>query len=170
MTNIEGETSIGSRSLDLGCGSSLANPFSASMVNGVDIRYSNNPNIKVADLSFESIPFGDGVFDYVTAIDFIEHIPRILWVNGTCFPFVKLMDEIHRVLKTGGVFLSATPAFPHAQAWQDPTHVNIITADTFPVYFCNPDLSASIYGFSGSFDLIKQEWNAHKLMTYLKKS
>lgn len=158
------------RSLDLGCGTAPQNPFSAAECYGVDIRPSANAHIKAADLFVEPIPFADGLFNYVTAIDFLEHVPRVLWVNGTRFPFVCVMNEIHRVLKPGGIFLSATPAFPHAQAWQDPTHVNILTEETFPTYFCRPGLSASIYGFTGVFDLVKQEWNAHKLMTYLRKA
>lgn len=157
------------KSLDLGCGPEPQNPFSTQICYGVDIRPSENINIRTADLFIEPIPFDDNTFDYVTAIDFIEHIPRVLWINKTRFPFVELMGEIHRVLKPQG-FLSATPAFPHAQAWQDPTHTNIITVETFPTYFCTPSLTAKIYGFSGKFNLLKQEWNAHKLMSYLQKS
>ena len=157
-------------SLDLGCGSVPQNPFSAVQCLGVDIRPSTNINIKTADLFVDPIPFDDGIFNYVTAIDFIEHLPRVLWINGTRFPFVSLMNEVYRVLKPGGIFLSATPAFPHKQAFQDPTHVNIITEETFSIYFCKPELSAAMYGFTGRFDLVKQEWNAHKLMTYLRKA
>jgi SAM-dependent methyltransferase len=157
-------------SLDLGCGTAPQNPFSAAQCFGVDIRPSADANIKAADLFVDPIPFEDGRFNYVTAIDFMEHMPRVLWVNGTRFPFVLIMNEIYRVLKQGGIFLSATPAFPHPQTWQDPTHVNIITEGTFPEYFCTPNLTAAMYGFTGTFEMVKQEWNAHKLMTYLRKA
>ncbi len=157
-------------SLDLGCGTVPQNPFSAVVCYGVDIRSSSNPTMRTADLFVDPIPFDSDLFNYVTAIDFIEHIPRVLWIDGTRFPFVRLMNEVYRVLKPGGIFLSVTPAFPHAQAWQDPTHVNIITEQTFPEYFCKPGLSAAMYGFTGNFDLLKQEWNAHKLMTYIRKA
>ena len=70
------------------------------------------------------------------------------------------MNEIYRVLKPGGIFLHVTPAFPSPEAFQDPTHVNIITENTFPCYFCNPNPDAKNlgYGFTGDFELIDQRW------------
>ena len=168
MSQIISEEAI-VRSLDIGCGTSPQNPFSAAECYGVDIRSSPDANVRVADLFIDPIPFDSDMFNYVTAIDFLEHVPRVLWVNGTRFPFILMMNEIFRVLIPGGIFVSATPAYPHVQAFQDPTHVNIITEDTFPMYFCAPGFSAAMYGFTGKFELIKQEWNAHKLMTYMKK-
>jgi len=47
------------------------------------------------------------------------------------------MNECYRVLKKDGVFLSMTPIYPYLGAFQDPTHVNIITVDTFTNYFSN---------------------------------
>jgi SAM-dependent methyltransferase len=88
--------------------------------------------------------------------------------GATKYPFIDLMNEIHRILKPGGLFLSRTPAYPHKEAFQDPTHVNIITEDTFPTYFCNEYL-ARIYGFNGAFTLITQEWCRPSLLTLIKK-
>ena len=70
------------------------------------------------------------------------------------------MNEIHRILKPGGLFLHVTPAYPSKEVFQDPTHVNFITEDTFPNYFCSPNNWASDlgYGFKGEFDLINQKW------------
>jgi SAM-dependent methyltransferase len=157
------------RTLDLGCGNQVRNPFAASVAFGVDLRGDPSKNILVSDLVVGRIPFPDNYFDYVTAFDFIEHVPRIL-SNGerTQLPFINLMNEIHRVLKDGGLFLSYTPAYPSKQAFQDPTHVNIITEDTFPLYFCGPSW-ASIYGFEGRFELVKQEWYSCWLITLLVK-
>jgi hypothetical protein len=45
------------------------------------------------------------------------------------------MNEIFRTLKPGGIFFSKTPAYPISAVFSDPTHVNNITADTFPLYF-----------------------------------
>jgi SAM-dependent methyltransferase len=150
-------------SLDLGCGPVPNNPFQASMVYGIDIRedLSNCNRIKRADLSKEPIPFEDNHFDYLTAYDFLEHVPRIIDKNGSSrLAFVELMNEIHRVLKPRGLFLSQTPAFPAKAAFQDPTHVNIITEDTFPLYFSSPNTGASIYGFKGNFELLDQKWKS----------
>ena len=152
-------------SLDLGCGGIPRNPFQASKIYGVDIRSGLGSNIKQADLAKEPIPFNDNSFDFCTAYDFIEHIPRIIETNGkTRLSFIELMNEVHRVLKPNGLFLHTTPAFPSKAAFQDPTHVNIITEDTFPEYFTSPNPGASMYGFNGYFELVDQKW---KSMTWL---
>ena len=75
----------------------------ATEVFGVDINNYNNPNIKIADLAIESIPFEDNLFDFVTGFDFLEHIPRVLYLGmERRQPFIDVMSEIWRVLKPGG--------------------------------------------------------------------
>lgn len=159
------------KSLDLGCGAELKNPYRANELFGVDVREDLPSNIRKADLVIEPIPYDDESFDYITAYDFIEHIPRIIYAPSRRNPFIELMNEAWRVLKPGGVFLSHTPALPHLAAFQDPTHVNIITEKTFPNYFCEPKLWASIYGFNGAFLLAGQKWSSdYHLITELKKT
>jgi len=156
--------------LDLGCGIEPRNPFHASMVYGVDIRDDAHENVTAADLVVESIPFEDGSMDYITAFDFIEHVPRIVYLPERRFPFVVMMDEVYRVLRPNGVFLSKTPVFPYSQVFQDPTHVNIITADTFRRYFCGDDPWARMYGFTGSFELLEQVIVGPHLVSLLRKA
>lgn len=159
----------GSCCLDLGCGDSPRNPFNASIARGLDINASGDGAVICCDLGLGCIPLSTNQFDFITAFDFIEHIQRVAILDGkTRFPFVELMDEIHRILKPGGLFLSRTPAYPHKEAFQDPTHVNIITEDTIPKYFCG-DTWAKAYGFKGSFKLIAQEWCQPSLLTLLQK-
>jgi SAM-dependent methyltransferase len=79
------------------------------------------------------------------------------------FCFVELMNEIYRVLKVGGRFLSFTPAFPAPPAWRDPTHVNIITEETFPLYFDYQNRGASAYCFNGYFQIVDQQWHENKI-------
>ena len=157
------------RTLDLGCGDEPRNPFSASEVFGVDVRDDLEHNIKRADLAIEPIPYEDESFEYVTAYNFMEHIPRVIYVPHRRNSFVELMNEVYRVLKMGGMFLSFTPAYPHSQAFQDPTHVNIISEDTFPLYFDDTNMGASIYGFNGAFKVRMQEWRGYYLLTVLQK-
>lgn len=150
-----------SSTLDLGCGANPRNPFGAHELFGVDIREDLELGIKSANLSVEPIPFGDNEFDYCTAFDFLEHIPRVLPSGcGTRFVFIELMNEIYRVLKPGGLFFHRTPVFPSKYCFQDPTHVNIMTEDTMPVYFCLPENAAANlgYGFNGQFELLSQSW------------
>lgn len=163
------------KTLDLGCGANPKNPFSADEVFGVDVR-GGGEKIKQANLFLEPIPFGDGFFDFVTAHDFIEHLPRTLSIydaqsgrNEIIFPFVAMMNEVFRVLKPGGSFFSKTPAFPHPEAFQDPTHCNIITEKTFPLYFNDHYPVAHIYGFVGGFKMKEQVWDGCHLLTTMVK-
>lgn len=149
------------RTLDLGCGPYIRNPYGAQETYGIDIAPSELPNVKKSDLVIEPIPYPDNYFNYVTAYDFIEHIPRILYVNGERLsPFINVMNEIWRVLTPGGVFRAHTPCYPKDKTFADPTHVNFITQET-AYYFCGGGyerLSKS-YGFDGMFELVSQGWD-----------
>jgi ubiquinone/menaquinone biosynthesis C-methylase UbiE len=158
------------KSLDLGCGAAPKNIFGADQVYGVDIRTDLENNIHKADLAVEGLPFAADFFDFVTAHDFIEHIPRVVYTPLRRNSFVELMNEIWRVLKEGGKFLSVTPAFPQPAAFVDPTHVNIITEQTFPLYFDDQNRWAKGYGFVGAFKVVSQEWRGAHLLTVLEKT
>ena len=151
------------RHLDLGCGTTPRNPYGRSALYGVDLRHietSATVEIVAANLAFEPIPFDNDAFGSVSAFDFIEHIPRVLngtEPNTTCFPFVRLMDEIWRVLAPGGLFYALTPCFPSHASFQDPTHVNIITDSTHE-YFCGERPIARMYGFRGGFAVRRAQW------------
>jgi SAM-dependent methyltransferase len=155
--------SINGKHLDLGCGKKPRNPYGYVELYGVDLYQAEDiePSviIKVANLTLEKIPYPDSYFDAVSAFDFIEHIPRVLQKNDreTRFPFIELMDEIWRVLKPGGRFYAITPAYPNAEAFQDPTHVNIITDKTH-LYFCDEKLYGENYGFKGVFSAEEVSW------------
>ena len=138
---------------------------------GIDIREDIDSKIYKADLSIEKIPFDNNYFDAVTAFDFIEHVPRIIYSPQRRFCFVELMNEVYRVLKPNGLFFSFTPAFPASAAWRDPTHVNIITEETFPLYFDDKNRMASIYGFNGYFKIKEQSVHENKihLITIMQK-
>lgn len=147
--------------LDLGCGDKPRNPYSAKEVYGVDqSNWFVDQGVKACKLGLEPIPFESNFFESVSAYDFLEHIPRqaIDYQSMTVrFPFLDLMSEIYRVLKPGGRFFALTPAYPAKQAFQDPTHVNILTEDTHS-YFCGKDNHASRYGFSGNFRVMNVSW------------
>ena len=156
-------------SLDLGCGQNMKNPFNAEIIYGIDCRPNSADNIRCVDLVIEPVPFESNYFDFVTAYDFLEHVPRILYTPKRKHCFVDLMNEIYRVLKPEGLFLSSTPAFPYSQAFRDPTHVNIITEETFPLYFDDKNTWAQIYGFNGRFKILQQKWEAPHLVALLQK-
>ncbi len=109
------------------------------------------------------MPFPDNYFSSISAFDVLEHIPRQAFdKNGKSIsPFINLMSEIYRVLKPEGLLLASTPAYPRPEAFQDPTHVNIIT-DTTHTYFCGEKAYAVRYGFKGNFSTKKVAWEAQK--------
>ena len=158
------------KSLDLGCGKNPKNPSNAEEAYGIDVRDDLEAKILKADLVIEPIPFGDNTFDFVSAYDFLEHIPRLLYAPNRRYPFVELMNEIWRVLKPNGEFYSFTPAFPHAPAFRDPTHVNIITKETFTLYFDEKYRYAAMYGFNGAFNINSQAWSGPHLVTLMTKA
>jgi SAM-dependent methyltransferase len=145
--------------LDLGCGGNPRNPFGADEIYGVDITERDfsktvrdlNFEFRATNLVIDPIPFPDNYFDSVSAYDFIEHIPRVIYKDGlTILPFIQLMSEIFRVLKGGGEFFAVTPFYPKESAFMDPTHVNFITKNSHK-YFVEPYTWAKMYGFDGNF-------------------
>ena len=124
------------RHLDLGCGAVPRNPYRRDELHGIDIAPRHEPGaaeIRRANLALQPIPYPDSHFDSVSAYDFFEHVPRVLATadgQDTRFPFVQLMNEVWRVLVPGGLLYAYTPVYPHPMAFQDPTHVNILTRDS----------------------------------------
>jgi SAM-dependent methyltransferase len=149
--------------LDLGCGKFPRNPYNRAQLCGVDIRGLQPApgfDYRPANLTLEPIPYADNVFGSVSAFDFIEHIPRLLATadgTQTFFPFIRLMDEVWRVLAPGGLFYALTPAFPNPEVFVDPTHVNVITDKTHE-YFCGENPLGRIYGFRGHFTVRRAMW------------
>lgn len=158
--------------LDLGCGFMPQNRFNAERIYGIDLFENNERNIKKVKLGFQSLPFVDCYFTYVTAYDVIEHIPRhALLPQHNDTPFIFFMNEIYRVLKPGGVFLSVTPVYPYLGAFQDPTHNNIITVDTFRLYFSNKKIEiAEHYGITANFEIVYQKMLGQSLVCIMKKN
>ena len=169
MFNSKTLSLINASTLDMGCGEIPKNPFKADYVYGVDIRPSEDKGIKCADLTIEDIPFEDSKFDFITAYDFLEHLPRVIYTPERRFPFIELMNEVYRTLKPGGIFFSHTPAYPFSPVFQDPTHVNILTDQTFPLYFDHKKNLAKMYGFNGSFSVNFQARKGIYLISVLQK-
>lgn len=155
------------RHLDLGCGPVPRNPYQQDELFGVDIAPTENSSqitIHQANLTLQPIPFPDHHFDSLSAFDFLEHLPRVLPTadgKSTRFPFIELMNEIHRVLRPDGILYALTPCYPAYEAFQDPTHVNIMTEKTHH-YFTGANPLGRMYGFTGQFEARKVEWVVHK--------
>ena len=73
-------------------------------------------------------------------------------------------------MKPGGIFLSQTPIYPFVEAFQDPTHTNIMTSDTFTLYFSDKKFGLSEdYGINTSYKIVDQYINHRHLIAFLSK-
>jgi SAM-dependent methyltransferase len=162
-------SNVNSKTLDLGCGGLPRNPFQADLLYGIDIRDSTNPNIAIADLAQERIPHGNASMDYITAFDFIEHVPRVIYLPQIRYSFIELMNEVYRVLTPGGLFLAHTPVYPFSACFTDPTHINPITSETFSQYFDDHYQWGRMYGFNGAFKVESQVRHSTHLISVLRK-
>lgn len=109
------------RVLDIGCGPTKQHAWAV----GVD-RHPFDGVAVVADIE-RGLPFADGEADQVFAVHILEHVRDL----------VGLMNEIHRVLKPGGVLHAMVPNGQFVNAFADPTHVRHFHLQTFK-YFCRP--------------------------------
>jgi SAM-dependent methyltransferase len=152
VRHAQGDSAVTPRStLDLGCGHHPRNPFFAKIRYGADLFADPDRNISQWDASFDPLPFPDNSMDFVTAFDFLEHVPRVVYYPTRRNSFTELMNEIHRVLKPCGLFFSVTPMYPKLGAFADPTHVNVMSPETLINYFDDTLRWADKYGFVGSF-------------------
>lgn len=92
--------------LDLGCGKAR-HPDSI----GIDINPDSNADI-IHDLNVFPYPFEDNSFDVVFADSIIEHLDDI----------PSVMNELHRITRSGGKLIVITPYFSSLDAFTDPTH------------------------------------------------
>ena len=106
------------RVLDIGCGSfplflvstDFAEKYGLDRVPVNIPEHLRAPNLKVLDYDVQTgrdLPFEDDHFDAVTMLAVFEHLePSVL---------TRLLGEIRRVLRPGGVYVMTTPAH-----WTDP--------------------------------------------------
>lgn len=98
------------------------------------------------DLIFDALdifPFDDNSVDEIRAYDFLEHIP----IGQT----IKVITEIWRVLKPGGLFESFTPSTDGRGAFQDPTHVSFWNRNSW-LYYSDPGCR-TLYGIKADFEI-----------------
>lgn len=162
-------TAAVTRTLDIGCGPDPKNPFRAVEIHGLDIREDLDRNIRYADLTIGGTPYPDDHFEFVTAFEFLEHVPRVIYLPERRFAFVELMNEVWRITKPGGLFLSSTPIYPFSPAFRDPTHVNLMTHETMSIYFDSRHRGAAMYGFRGAFDIVAQGRLGSNLVCIMRK-
>lgn len=155
--------------LDIGCGQNKQQGF-------VGIDYEAFPGVDIVhDVEVFPWPLPDECADIAVTSHLLEHInphhgdsrvanlTQLLLDKGIITPdevasyigelnpgprFMRLMDEVWRVLKPGAQFLNVFPYAGSPGYWQDPTHVNGINNMTF-WYFDpeEPHVGKALYAF-----------------------
>ena len=127
--------------LNLGCGFRLIEGY----IN-IDNRPEVNPDL-IWDIT-DGLPYKDNEIDEVRTWDFLEHIP----IGKT----VGVIEEIWRVLKSGGIFESFTPDAENGQgAFQDPTHLSFWVENSW-LYFSHPAYRR-LHGIKANFAITKMD-------------
>ncbi|MBO6538842.1 MAG: class I SAM-dependent methyltransferase [Rhizobiaceae bacterium] len=116
--------------LDIGCGQ-----FKLEGAIGLD--WFDYPGVDVvADLD-KPLPFEEGEFDVVYSNQVYEHISDL----------IKLITEVHRILKPGGFMVASVPYFRSSWAAIDPTHVRQFTINSLH-YFVEGTLENANHEFT----------------------
>jgi SAM-dependent methyltransferase len=146
------------RILDIGCAAGAIthylSTFGAS-VTGIDLEpraimraRGLFPGLRFQIANATELPFDDGSFEKAVAADFVEHVE-----DAT---FVRVADEVRRVLVPGGTFAVYTPNPRHLIERlkereiilaQNPTHIGLRDAET----------TGSLLRRSG-FTIVRTEW------------
>lgn len=89
---------------------------------GVDVSeyaVSSSPvknRLILVDVATQNLPYSREMFDFVTAINVLEHLPNL----------DHSLREINRVLRYGGFLYISVPSEKTVDTWLDPYHVNIL--------------------------------------------
>jgi SAM-dependent methyltransferase len=92
----------------------------------------------------QPLPFPDGNFDLVLAMEVIEHVADLEYAHATRLSGMRhCLRQIHRVLRVHGAMLLTTPnacsllvldrALRHEPPWQYPFHFRELTPAELPI-------------------------------------
>jgi SAM-dependent methyltransferase len=119
----------------------------------LDVRTNVGADI-VHNLNELPLPIPDQQFDEIIAYHVLEHIRE----------FYPLMDELHRILKTGGILHVVVPHHTDWTFWRDPGHITHFNSYSF-------DRFQAVHGhhFDTPFPFIikKQKIHLQKIWRYI---
>jgi predicted SAM-dependent methyltransferase len=92
-------------------------------------------------------PWPKNSFDEILAMDILEHLDN----------FVSAMEELHRILKPGGVVMIRVPYWNHSCAYIDPTHKRGFHEKTFHFFDIDSNYYKDRYYYSNvAFKIIDE--------------
>lgn len=87
----------------------------------------------VHDIMMAPWPFGDGAVDHIEANHVLEHVPHE-HASGRD-GFLVVMEEVHRVLASGGILEVRVPHHENRRALEsDPTHTRVVRPETWDYF------------------------------------
>lgn len=110
-------------SVDLGCGN-------AKVPGSIGLDLSRTESVDIQCDLFGEIPLKSKSVDLVWARQFLEHVPHQIHKHSRDGLFVVL-DEVHRVLRLGGLLRVEVPHAHAFGAFSDPTHTRFFLPQTF---------------------------------------
>lgn len=117
--------------LDLGCG----NKKRPGAI-GIDFNSRTAADI-IHNLNNFPYPLEDSSFDEIYLDNTLEHLDDV----------IRVMEEVHRILKPGGLVKVIVPYFRSLWACIDPTHKHFFTVESF-AYFDPDHIICSRYDYS----------------------
>lgn len=103
--------------LNIGCGTDIRKGWvnlDSAPLPGVDIIY---------DIEMLPLPFKNEVFDEILCQDVLEHVE-----------YIPLLQDLHRILKPGGVITIRVPHFTSKNNYIDPTHKKRFSINTWDFF------------------------------------
>jgi len=119
---------LGKRVLDIGCG---RNKFPGA--EGIDFAANSVADVR-HDLNVFPYPLPDSRYEVILLRNVIEHLQDV----------VRLMEEVHRVGKSGADVIITTPHFSSLYSYQDPTHIRHLALDSMD-YFTEDTKHSNFY-------------------------
>jgi len=104
--------------LDLGCGKK-------KRIGAIGVDHSDRHNADIIhDLNVFPYPFQGDSIDQIFLDNVLEHLDKP----------ISVMEEVHRIIKSGGVVKVIVPYFRSNWAFIDPTHRTFYTVNSFAYY------------------------------------
>lgn len=125
---------MGYQKINLGCGNDIRSGYvniDIAKLPGVDLVY---------DLEKVPLPFANESVEEIVCQDVLEHIN-----------YIPLLQDLHRILITGGILKIRVPHFTSRNNFIDPTHRRLFSVETFDFFVKNADRD---YYFPFSFKKI----------------
>lgn len=117
--------------LDLGCGNKKR-----SGAIGVDFNSRTAADV-IHNLNSFPYPFEDSSFDEIYLDNSLEHLDNV----------IRIMEELYRICKPGGLVKIIVPYFRSHYAYIDPTHKHFFTINSF-AHFDPDNIICTRYNYS----------------------